>query len=134
MTNIHNLDPHDPLPEGGRRVIVMHRLDEDDPRHTHTEILLTGAPGRGETVRPMRPDGTPMSLQEAIEAAGKVAESEGLHDVYVVDRTAGQREQEVLAAGGDHSVNMASLSDTDPEDGEQGSDMRDVGRASVPQA
>ena len=117
MTEVRHLDPHDPLPEGGRRVVVMHRLDEDDPRHTHTEILLTGAPGRGEAVRPMRPDGTPMPLDEAVEAAKKVAESEGLHDVFVVDRTAGPREREVLQADGDHSVNMEGLSDIDLEDG-----------------
>lgn len=129
MPEIHRLDPHDPLPEGGRRVVVMHRLDEDDPRHTHTEILLTGAPGRGEAVRPMRPDGTPMTLDEAVTAAGQVAESEGLHEIYVVDRTVGPREREVLAAGGDHSVNMDGLSDTDPEDGERGADMRDIGRS-----
>ena len=129
MTEVRHLDPHDPLPEGGHRVIVMHRLDEDDPRHTHTEILLTGAPGRGESVRPMRPDGTPMPLDEAVEAAKQVAASEGLRSVYVVDRTAGPREREVLAAGGDHSVNMGKLSDTDPEDGERGADMRDVDRS-----
>ena len=129
MADVRHLDPHDPLPEGGRRGIVMHRLDEDDPRHTHTEIFLTGAPGRGEAVRPMRPDGTPMLLNEAIEAAERVAESEGLQDVYVVDRTAGSREQEVLAAGGDHSVNMDELSDDDPEDGERGPDMRDMDRS-----
>ncbi len=128
MVEVRRLDPHDPLPEGGRRVIVMHRLDEDDPRHTHTEILLTGAPGRGEAVRPMRPDGTPMLLDEAIEAAKQVADSEGLHEVHVVARTEGPREREVLEAGGDHSVNMGGLSDTDPEDGERGSDMRDVDR------
>ena len=128
MPKIHRLDPHDPLPEGGRRVVVMHRLDEDDPRHTHTEILLTGAPGRGEAVQPRRPDGTPMTLEEAVAAAEQVAESEGLHEIYVLDRTAGPREREVLSAGGDHSVNMDALSDTDPEDGERGADMRDIDR------
>lgn len=128
MATIRRLDPHDPLPEGGRNVVVMHRLDEDDPRHTHTEILLTGAPGRGEAVRPMRPDGTPMTLDEAIQAAERVAESEGLHTVFVVDRTAGPRETEVLTHGGDHSVNMQALQDSDLEDGERGADMRDVDR------
>jgi len=117
MVEVRQLDPHDPMPDGGRRVIVMHRLDEEDPRHTHTEILLTGAPGRGESVRPMRPDGTPMPLDEAIEAAKSVADSEG------------PREKEVLAAGGDHSVNMDKLSDEDLEDGERGTDMRDAGRS-----
>ncbi len=124
MVEIRRLDPHDPLPEGRRNVVVMHRLDEDDPRHTHTEIVLTGTPG--ETVRPMRPDGKPMSLDEAIKAAQGVARSEGLHQVYVIDRTAGPREREVLSHGGDHTVNMASLSDDDVEEGGRGSDMRDT--------
>ena len=49
-----------------------------------------------------------------------------------MDRTAGAREQEVLSHGGDHSVNMASLSDDDLEDGERGSDMRDAARTAGP--
>lgn len=124
MVEVRRLDPHDPLPEGRRNVVVMHRLDEDDPRHTHTEIVLTGTPG--ETVRPMHPDGKPMSLDEAIKAAQDVARSEGLHQIYVIDRTSGAREREVLSHGGDHTVNMASLSDDDVEEGERGSDMRDA--------
>ena len=130
MVEVRRLDPHDPLPEGRRNVVVMHRLDEDDPRHTHTEIVLTGTPG--ETVRPMRPDGKPMSLDEAIKAAQDVARSEGLHQIYVIDRTSGAREREVLSHGGDHTVNMASLSDDDMEEGERGSDMRDAIRTAGP--
>ena len=125
MVQVRHHNPHDPLPEGGRTVIVLHRLDEDDPRRTVTQIMLTGRPGQGETVHPMRPDGHPMTLDEAVEAAKQVAESEGLDVVHLVDRTAGSREQEVLTHGGDHSVNMASLDDTDLEEGERGSDMRD---------
>lgn len=128
MVDVRRLDPHDPLPDGGRTVVVMHRLDEDDPRHTHTEILLTTRPGRTETVRPIRPDGTPMSLDEAVGAAQQVAESEGIGLVQIVDRTAGTREQEVLTHRGDHTVGMDKLDDTDLEDGERGPDMRDVGR------
>ena len=125
MVQVRHHNPHDPLPEGGRTVIVLHRLDEDDPRRTVTQIMLTGRPGQGETVHPMRPDGHAMNLDEAVEAAKKVAESEGLDIVHLVDRTAGPREQEVLTHGGDHSVNMTFLDDTDMEDGERGSDMRD---------
>ena len=125
MVEVRHHNPHDPLPEGGRTVIVLHRMDEDDPRRTVTQIMLTGAPGQGETVHPLLADGTPMSLDKAVEAAKLVAKSEGLDVVHLVDRTAGPREQEVLTHGGDHSVNMASLDDTDMEEGERGSDMRD---------
>ena len=69
-----------------------------------------------------------MSLAQAIEAAQRVAESEGLKRVFVVDRTAGEREQDILHHGGDHSVHMEKLVDFDLEDGERGPDMRDVGR------
>ncbi len=125
MVEVRHHNPHDPLPEGGRTVIVLHRLDEDDPRHTVTQIMLTGRPGQGETVHPLLADGTPMSLDKAVEAAKLVAKSEGLDVVHLVDRTQGPREQEVLTHGGDHAVNMASLDDTDMEEGERGSDMRD---------
>ena len=125
MVEVRHHNPHDPLPEGGRTVIVLHRMDEDDPRRTVTQIMLTGAPGQGETVHPRLADGTPMDLDKAVEAAKLVAKSEGIDIVHLVDRTAGPREQEVLTHGGDHSVNMASLDDSDLEEGERGPDMRD---------
>lgn len=126
MVGLTTLDPHDPLPEGpGRRVIVVQRFDEDSPRQTVIELHLTGGDAPAEATRPVRPDGSFMQLDDATEAARAVAESEGLDTVYVLDRTAGPREREILAAGGDHSVNMGTLQDTDPEDGEQGPDMRD---------
>ena len=66
-----------------------------------------------------------MTLDEAIEAAQRVAESEKLSRVVVADRTAGEREQDILQHGGDHTVHMDQLVDTDLEDGERGADMRD---------
>ena len=126
MVEITSLAPHDPMPEGpGRRVIVLQRFDEDDPGETVIELHLVGGGVPAEAARPVRPDGTFMQLEDATEAAKAVAESEGVGTVYVLDRTAGPREQEILAHHGDHSVNMDALQDTDPEDGEQGSDMRD---------
>ncbi len=126
MTEIMRLEPHDPLPEGpGRRVLVLQRFDEDDPRKTVIELHLTGGGVGAEATRPVSPDGVPMQLDDAVDAACQVAESEGLDRVYVLDRTAGPREQEIMAYGGDHSVNMEGLQDTDPEDGERGPDMRD---------
>lgn len=126
MVGLTTLAPHDPLPEGpGRRVLLLHRFDEDNPRDTVVELHLTGGGAPAEATRPVRPDGSFMGMDDATEAAKLVAESEGLDTVYVLDRTEGEREQEILAHGGDHTVNMDKLSDTDPEDGEMGPDMRD---------
>ena len=66
-----------------------------------------------------------MPFEEAVDAGRRVAESEGLDVVYAVDRTAGPREREILAHGGDHTVDMDKLDDMDLEDGERGPDMRD---------
>lgn len=122
---VRNLDAHDPLPMGQRRrVIVLRRFDEDDPRRIVTEITLSGSPGREDVVQPRREDGTAMSLDEAVAAARKVAESEGIGQIFVVDRTAGRLEHEVIEHGGDHSFPGKTLDDTDPEDGEVGPDMR----------
>lgn len=124
MTEIVRLAPHDPIPSGpARHVVVIHRFDEDEPKRTITTILLTGHPD--ETTRPMGSDGQPMALGDAIEAAKRVAASEKLERVFVVDRTKGEREQDILRHGGDHSVHMDGLVDFDLEDGERGPDMRD---------
>lgn len=124
MTEIVRLAPHDPIPSGpAKHVIVLHRFDEDDPKQTVTFITLTGHPD--ETTRPVHPNGKPMKLEEAIAAAQRVADSEGLTRVFVVDRTAGDREQDILQHGGDHSVHMEGLVDFDFDDGERGPDMRD---------
>lgn len=123
MTETVTLAPHDAMP-GGRSVVVMRSFREDDPHGSSVQIVLTGTPN--ETTHPRRPDGTPMPLEEAIAAARRVAESEGLKRVYVLDRLAGRREKEIAEHDGDHSVGMDQLSDTDEEDAATGSDMRDV--------
>ncbi len=124
MTDIVRLAPHDPIPTGpGRHVVVLHRFDEEEPGKTVVSITLTGHPD--QTTHPRRPDGAAMTLDEAIEAAQRVAESEKLSRVVVADRTAGEREQDILQHGGDHTVHMDQLVDTDLEDGERGADMRD---------
>lgn len=124
MADIIRLQPHDPLPDG-RYVVVLQRFDEDDAHRVITEIILHN--GRtAETARPAGPGGTAMPFDDAVSQAVKVADSEGIAAVHAIDRTAGPREQEVLRHGGDHSVNMESLADTDMEEGERGPDMRDV--------
>ena len=124
MTDIIRLAPHDPVPSGpGRHVVVLHRFDEDEPKKTVVSITLTGHPD--QTTHPRRPDGSLMDIDEAIEAAVEIAVSEKLTRVLVADRTQGQREQDILQHGGDHSVHMEALVDSDLEDGERGTDMRD---------
>ena len=123
MTRLITLDPHDPMP-GGKAVVVLRRFDEDDPQQAAIQIILTGQ--TDEATHPRRPDGTPMGMEEAVEAARKVAESEGLDHVFVLDRLKGPRESDILRNEGDHTVHMEGLADTDEEDGVAGSDMRDV--------
>ena len=136
MIEVTTLAPHDPMPSG-RHVVVLRRLEEDDPDGTAIQIILTGK--TEEATHPRRPDGTPMHLDEAIAAARKVAASEGLNRVFVLDRSQGAREQDILRHGGDHSVHMERLQDTNEDgadedgaegeaddDGGRGSDMRDI--------
>jgi hypothetical protein len=124
MTDTIHLAPHDPLPSGpGRQVVVLRRFEEDDPDRMTVEIILTGKPD--QVTHPHRPDGSLMSFDEAIDAAGRVAREEGLPAIYVLDRMEGGREHEIMSHDGDHSVDMDGLSDTDDEDGVRGSDMRD---------
>ena len=125
MTETIHLAPHDPVPAGpGRQVVVLRRFDEDAPDRPTIRIILTGTPE--QSTQPHRPDGTPMHLDEAITAAERVAQEEGLDRVFVLDRLSGKREQDILRHDGDHTVHMDRLSDTDEEDGERGADMRDI--------
>ena len=125
MTEIRRLAPHDPVPEGGRHVVVLRRFDEDNPRRIMLEILLYRGGGPPEIVRPVHADGSAASVQETLRLAQEAAAREGLGPIYVVDRLAGAREREILRHGGDHTVNMGQLDDFDLEDGERGPDMRD---------
>ena len=123
MTETIRLAAHDPMPEG-HHVVVLRRFEEDDPDRTQIQIILTGR--TEQSSHPHHPDGSLMSFEQAIEAAGEVAEQEGLKRVFVLDRLDGPREHAILGHGGDHSAGSATLSDTDDEDGVRGSDMRDV--------
>ncbi len=131
MTEIRKLQPHDPLP-GGHSVVVMLRFDEDSPQQLMIEMIVTNPDRSEETSRPTLPDGSAMSLEQAIAAAKVRAGEEGLKRIWLVDRTAGRRAQEILQHGGDHSVGSAALDDDDIEHGEHGSDMRDRGMDGAP--
>lgn len=126
MADIRTLNPHDPMPDYGHHVVVMRRFDEDDPHKTVVEVTLTHSGAMPERTRPAHPNGTPMSMEEAIQAARRVADEAGIATVQVIDRTAGPRERDILQHGGDHSVHMERLDDTDMEEGERGPDMRDT--------
>jgi hypothetical protein len=131
MAEIRTLEPHDPLPDG-HSIVVMRRFDEDAPRETMIELIVTNPDRSEETARAMHEDGSPMSFEEAIGLAQERATAEGLHAIWRVDRTQGRREQEVLQHGGDHSFAGEALDDDDLEEGERGPDMRDRGNDGAP--
>ena len=123
MVEIIRLDPHDPLPERGAHALVIRRFGEDDPNVVVTEIDFFG---RSPTVEiAVGANGAPVAWEHAVQHARKEAKSRGFATLYAVDRTAGRREQEVLAHHGDHSVFSGELSDTDEEDGVTGSSLLD---------
>jgi hypothetical protein len=128
MAETRWLAPHDPLPDGLRHVVVMRRFAEDDPRRTEVEITVVHGPDRGRIMRPATSGDHILTLTEAVREGEAIAQREGLTHVYVIDRTAGPRERDVLAHGGDHSIHMDRLQDSDVEDGELGPDMRDSNR------
>ena len=125
MTELRRLAPHDPVPDEGPFRLVLKRFAEDAPRMTIVE-LISAEPGEPPMLSvPARPDGTPMGFEQAIEAALVQAEAAGVPVLLALDRTAGAREQAVLSHAGDRTVDMQTLQDTDPEDGEEGTDIRD---------
>jgi hypothetical protein len=115
MASVHRLNPHDPLPESGRYLLVMRRFAEDAPDTVLTEVVV--APGDAPpflTVPSASPD-RPADYETAIAAAQAQAEREGFDRVVAVDRTGGEREQDILHHHGDHSVHMDRLvDDADP--------------------
>jgi hypothetical protein len=125
MAQIRKLEPHDPLPTGGRNVVLLRRFEEDDPRRIVLELVISRGGGREETRQALHADGRPMSVSEALQSARTLADAEKLDPIYIIDRLAGPRERDILRHHGDHSVHMGQLDDFDLEEGERGSDMRD---------
>jgi hypothetical protein len=123
MTDVVRLQPHDPLPDYGLHGIVLRRFGEDDPNAVVTEIAFSGP--EPVSMPAVHCDGSPIALDEAIRIALVESEERGLAKLYVVDRTAGHREQAVIRHHGDHSAGTDVLADTDDEDGVAGSSMLD---------
>jgi hypothetical protein len=123
MVETIRLAPHDPVPDYGNHVLVLRRMGEDDPGAVVTEIVFYGPDS--STVPAVGRDGHALTLEQAIAAAQAEAARRHLGKVYVVDRTAGKLEQEALADHGHRDFTGDKLEDTDPEDGEQGADIRD---------
>ena len=124
MTRIIDLAPHDPLPDGPA-LVLLRRFEEDDPRRIMIEIVALDGHHTESNARLTDARGQPPSWEEATRRAGVTAAEGKFQALYRIDRTAGQREREIAAHGGDHSTNMRQLVDSDPEDGEPGPDMRD---------
>ncbi len=131
MAEIKSLAPHDPLPEG-HSIVVMRKFEEDAPRRVMVELIVTNPDRSEETIRAAHPNGSAMTLEEAVALAERRAAEEGLEVVWRVDRTGGPLEQQVLLHDGDHSFAGAQLDDDDLEDGEHGPDMRDRGNDGAP--
>ena len=123
MTETIRLAPHDPVPDYGNHVLVLRRMGEDDPNAVVTEIVFYGPDAA--SVPAVTPDGHPMSLEQAVSAAEAEAGRRHLSKVYVVDRTAGKLEQEAIHEHGARTFEGDALEDTDAEDGEKGTDIRD---------
>ncbi len=131
MTRIIDLAPHDPLPEGPA-LVLMRRFEEDDPRKIMIELIALDDHHTESNARLTDPDGQPPAWDEATRRAQETAAEAKFEALHRIDRTAGPREQVIAAHGGDHSTNMETLEDFDPEDGVSGSDMRDRGHNEAP--
>jgi len=123
MTDVVRLQPHDPLPDYGLHGIVLKRFGEDDPNAVVTEIAFNGP--EPVSMPAVHRDGSPIGLDEAIRIALMESEKRGVAKLYVVDRTAGRREQAVIRHHGDHSAGTDALDDTDDEEGVAGSSLLD---------
>ena len=124
MTETRTLAPHDPLP-GGHSVVLMHRFAEDAPDRLMIEMIVTNPDRSEETSIPVDEAGQPLDWDAALAVARERAVAEGLKRIWTVDRTAGAREQQVIAHGGDRMADGETLADDDLEEGTFGPDMRD---------
>lgn len=125
MTELRVLQPHDPVPEGGRYMLVLRRFGEDSPGTAITEIITADGRDPPEVSVALLPNAEPMDFRRAVQQAKVDADRRGFGVVYAVDRTAGPRERMVKQHGGDRATGLDRMADTDQEDGEMGTDIRD---------
>jgi len=125
MAELRVLKPHDPVPEGGRYMLVLRRFGEDDPRTAITEIITADGRDPPQGTVAVSAGAQPMAFREAVQRARAEADRRGFGVLYAVDRTAGPQEHAVLEHRGDRTTGMDHLVDTHREDGESGTDIRD---------
>ncbi len=131
MPQIIDLAPHDPLPDGPA-LVLLRRFEEDDPRQIMIELVALDDHHTESNARMTDAGGVPPSWDEASARAAGMADEAQLPILYRIDRTAGPREQEVVAHDGDRSADMDKLDDSDLEEGEPGPDMRDRNNNAAP--
>ena len=124
MPKVVDLAPHDPLPDGPA-LVLLRRFEEDDPRQIMIELVALDDHRTESNARMTEAGGATPSWEQASERASRIADEAQLPTLYRIDRTAGPREQEVVAHDGDRSADMDGLQDSDLEDGEPGPDMRE---------
>ena len=95
-------------------------------------MIVTNPDRSEETSIPVDASGNPVDWDAALAIARARAEDEGLKRIWTVDRTAGQREREIIAHGGDRMAEGEKLADDDLEEGQSGPDMRDPDRNAAP--
>ena len=131
MPQIIDLAPHDPLPDGPA-LVLLRRFEEDDPRQIMIEVVALDDHHTESNARLTDAQGLPPSWEEASGRAEAMADEARLPMLYRIDRTAGPREQEIVAHDGDRSADMEALDDSDVEEGEPGPDMRDRNNNAAP--
>lgn len=107
MTHVVKLQPHDPLPSGlGDYVTVVHRFKDDAPDEIVTEITVNTRGGGAQSAVAEEHGAHALSFDKALHRARVLAEHNGIAEVFVVDRTAGDVERTVAAHHGERGLDL----------------------------
>ena len=137
MTRVVNLNPHDPLPTGrGDYITVVHRFKDDAPDEIVTEITVNTRGAGAQTTVAEEHGGHALRFESAVARARLLAERNGVPEIFVVDRTAGEVERTVLDHHGERAIDEVGPGYDDaahagPDDSaaaEPGSEGMDTGR------
>ena len=102
MTRVVNLKPHDPLPTGtGDYITIVHRFKDDFPDEIVTEITVNTRGAGAQTAVAEEQGAHALRFDQALQRARVLADHNGIPEIFVVDRTAGEPEQAVLAHHGE---------------------------------